>query len=113
MSKETAEIRDQLGMDPDVTPIIKANYYEEVGIEEGPLRIQTEDQGTSFILGHSTKGTLGEGNSNVLGDYSDTAIIVGVINNNNTYIERFTFTIFKDATNTTANWDTTNGKVVF
>ena len=64
-----------------------------------------------FILGHADYGILG---TNKLGDsgfgsYSTEKVIQG----NDNYVELFYDTDFKDAALTTANWDTTNKKVVF
>lgn len=114
MSKDTAAIRDQLGRDPDTFQVLNADYYENIGMEEGTTVIKTHYIGHSFILGHPTNGVLGiangvDGEQIVLGEAGRLLTIVRVTNPNYIYHEHFTDEDFKDTA--TADWDTTNFRI--
>jgi len=64
---------------------------------------------TSFVLGHSIAGILG---TSKLGSNLSSFATLRVVHPNNTYVESFNSTFFKDTASTDAAWGTT-GEVVF
>jgi len=119
MTKETAEIRDQLGKNPDVLPLLNADYYEYVTLEEGPALAKEKTLGNAWIVGSSTNGIVGTntgtegGGQQVVGGSGRTETVIRVVNNNNRFVEVFAFDEMIDTTNTTATIDYTNRKVIF
>jgi len=65
---------------------------------------------TSFILSNPGAGVLG---SSQLGSSLSTFAVIGVINPNGIWYEALRTDTFKDSTNTTATWDTTNFRWTF
>lgn len=119
MSRDTANINDQLGEDPDVFPLLNANYNEALLIEEQSTLISSHTLGSAWIVGTSTNAIVGtntgtvSGNQQVVGDADRILTVNQVINKNNIFRERFRFNVFEDTTNTTAYWDTTNNYIKF
>jgi len=139
MSKDTAAIRDQLGNDPEIIPILNANYFEEIGVEEGPTLIESKNVGNSWIVGSSTNAIVGDwtgtingtqlivgvtlfvlGNptfgvlgTSILGEDSRVKTILMVVNPNNSFKERFAFDYMLDTTNSTATINTTAQQASF
>jgi|TARA_Y100000310_G_scaffold103241_1_gene101532 hypothetical protein len=100
---------DEIGSEPDVNNVVKTRQ-ESVKIEMGPTQITSTAIGHVWIAGSSTNAIVGtwtgtqDSSQLVVGPTgAGTATVVQVINQNNTFIERFNFTTFKDAT-TTATW---------
>lgn len=118
MSRETARIKDQLGKNPETFPILIADYDETLTVEEGPLKIEKNDIGNSFILGHLDNGVLGSpqladnGSQVLLGEQNRSLTLQTVVNRNDLYTERFYHTLFNDTGVTTADW-TGDGTLVF
>ena len=112
MSRDTAAIRDQLGNDPDIIPILNADYDETVGIEEGPTIIKGNTLGNSWIVGTVTNGLVGTntgtqgGGQQVVGEENRVMTIKRVVNPNNVFHEHFRDNEFEDTDVTTADWDT-------
>jgi len=111
MSKETASIRDQLGNNPDVTPVLVSDFDETLGVEEGPTQAKTNTLGNAWIVGSSTNGLVGAntatvgGGQQVVGGSGRVTTVVRVVNPNNTWNENFRDTDFESAA-TTADWNT-------
>jgi len=119
MTKETAEIRDQLGKNPDVLPLLNADYYEYVTLEEGPALAKEKTLGNAWIVGSSTNGIVGTntgtegGGQQVVGGSGRVTTVVRVVSANNKFHEFFTTTQLIDTTNTTATQIIADGKVIF
>ena len=109
MSQSLQQLRDEIGTPADAGSVFKVKK-EKLVLKELATRVSTRTIGDSFILGHSTNGTLGSSNSNVLGDDRGAITVIRVVNPNNTFQEYFRTDTFEDAT-TTADWDTTNFQV--
>lgn len=118
MTKDTAAIRDQLGIDSDTTFYLNADYSEDIIIEEQSTKISTKTLGNAWIVGSSTNGLVGTntgtvgGGQQVVGGSGRVTTLQRVVNPLNTFREHFRDTIFKDdgAVNT-ADWDTTNYRI--
>ena len=115
MSKDTASIRDQLGINPDIIQIPNFNYNQTFQIIETPLVASTKTLGHAWIVGSSSNGLVGAnlgteaGEQQVGGGAGRVETIVRVVCPNNTYREYFRDTDFKDTSQpNTADWDTTN-----
>ena len=106
MSQSLQQLRDEIGTPADAGSVFKVKK-EKLVLKELATRVSTRTIGDSFILGHSTNGTLGSSNSNVLGDDRGAITVIRVVNPNNTFQEYFRTDTFKGAS-TTADWDTTN-----
>ena len=122
MGKDDAAIRDQLGNDPEIIPLLNADYYEEIGIEEGPTVISTNTLGHVWIAGSSTNGIVGswtgtqDGQQLVVGPDGDGGRVettIRVVNPENVFHERLVFNYCLDTTNSTATIDLTNNVVRF
>lgn len=95
------------------------SFKEDVLVSQkmGRVRVRTDTLGHSFILGSAGNGVLGvntgteDGEQQVLGEAGRVETVVRVVNPGLTMIERFEFTTFKDASNTTADWDTSNSRL--
>ena len=113
-SKDVAAIRDQLGNDPTIFPVLVSEYFEQLGLEGGPCIFNEVNIAHGFILGHPTNGVLGvangvDGEQLELGGSSRTTVVNSIINPGKIFHEHFRDTDFADTTQTnTANWDTTN-----
>lgn len=118
IGKSNQQTRDQIGSEPTVQDIYKIKS-DVIVIELGPEQNTQRTDGHSFILGSANNGKLGvntateDGQQQVLGSAGQVDTVIRVINENNKHIERFKFTTFKDSDNTTANWSTSDGKVIF
>lgn len=112
MSLDEAQIKDQLGRNPDTFPLLNANYSETIAIEEGPTRISVTGLGSSWIVGSTTNGIVGEntntasGTQQVVGGIGNY-IVQRVVNPFNRFTEHFRDTDYVDTGNTTATVDTT------
>lgn len=120
MSEETAEIRDQLGNNPETFPVLVSGFDETLAIEEGPAKFTVSAIGESWIVGSSTNGIVGpntgtqSGAQQVVGSSGRTDTVIRVINPFNTFRERFRFNTYIDSGNTTATVDlVTNFRVDF
>lgn len=118
VSKDKQDIKDQIyGRDESLLVFINAGpYVEELNLEEGATIVKKRSFSAGggdapFILGDSAYGVLGTSKLGA-GDVS-TFVTVRIANPNNIYTERFYDTTFKDSTNTTATWDTTNNQITF
>ena len=118
IGKSNQQTRDQIGSEPTLQDIYKPKM-DTVIVELGPIQDTKRTDGHSFILGSAINGLLGvntgteDGQQQVLGSANQVDTVIRVINENDKYIERFKFSTFKDSDNTTANWSTTDGKVIF
>jgi len=117
MSEETADIRDQLGDDPDVFPLLITGQNETFGIEEQSTVMWTINIGNAWVVGSSTNGIVGTNTGTVGGGQQVVGGVtseqkIRVLNPLNTFKERFRFDTFEDTTNTTATVDyTTNFRI--
>jgi len=118
MTKEVADIRDQLGKNPEVFQVLNANWSETLGLEQGTSIISRKYIGHSFILGHATNGKLGigyngvDGEQIVLGEAGRTETFYAIVNPNQTYHEHFRDTDFKSTTEpNTADWNTASFRI--
>jgi hypothetical protein len=103
------QTKNQLGSEPNEQDIVKT-LSDSIRIEEGPVVVQTATvSSTAFIIDNTHYGILGT-NKLTVGTGYNTAGVVEVRNNNNEFIERFNFDLFKDS-GTTATWG--DGKVTF
>jgi len=103
-------VRDQLGRPVDTSITVK-RFGETIVVEENATRVYTNTVGHSFILGHRFNGKLGEtylgmdGQQVGLGEQNRSGeVLVRVFNSNNTFIDHFTTTNFKNASATSADW---------
>jgi len=74
------------------------------------VKDRSSDGVNTFILGHSEFAVLG---TQELGDAGTAFAVTRIVQGNNTYQELCYDTTFKDAANTTADWDTTNKWIDF
>jgi hypothetical protein len=100
------QIRDELGSDADERSVVKVKS-EQVKIREGSTIINTRDTSTDTIWGRDDWG-----GDTWDGSYDNSLVVVGVVNPNNTFVERFRNTQFEDAL-TSADWDVVNYYVDF
>lgn len=120
MSKDSAQIRDQLGLDPDVVPFIVPDYDETIKITEGPIKAQKYSIGNSWIVGSSTNGKVGTNTSTAnglqqyVGAQGRTYTLQWIKNTNNIYKEPFLTTDYKDAVSSTgtARWGSGTARVL-
>ena len=116
MSKTTAAIKDQLGTNPETTFLLNADYFETLGIEEGPTKVSKKTLGHSWIVGSTTNGLVGtntsteDGQQQVVGGHNRVETLHRIVNPNNTFHEHFRDTEYQD-TPTTANWDLVAGRL--
>lgn len=114
MGKEDARVRDQLGNDPDTFPVLNLAFDEIIGIEEGSMKIERKTLGHAWIVGSPTNGIVGvnvgteDGQQQVVGGAGRVTKLQGVINPAKIFNEHFRDTDFKDAGNTTGDWNTTD-----
>jgi len=105
------QTRDELGSEPSLQTIHKIKN-EKVLLEEGPLETKKKTIGHSFILSHLINGIMGtaqpgvDGSQILLGEHNRVETLLGMVNINKLFIERFSFDTYKDAVETTADWDT-------
>jgi len=117
-SIQNQQTRDELRQEPETHEIYKVKS-DNVIVVEGPLRTEEDYIGESWIVGSSTNGIVGtntgtqSGAQQVVGGSGRVQVLKRVLNPNNIFNEVFAFTTFKDTSNTTANWDTTNQNLVF
>jgi len=114
MSKDTAAIRDQLGIDPDIIQIPNFNYNQTIQMVELSAVISGSGIGHSTICGSSTNGIVGvntnteDGLQQVVGGAGRGQAVQRVVNPNNTFREFFRDTDFKDTDEVaTADWNIT------
>ena len=70
--------------------------------------------GDGFILDHTTQGILGAAGQELgKGSGWEENILNRLVHPDDQYIEEFSDTDFKNSTNTTATWDTTNKQITF
>lgn len=111
IQEDKRNIKDQMGALPEEYTTGIWVYNELPIIEEGATIFKTDDiSGGGLIWGHPTYGLWGTGEWEA---ESTNPIVVRVVNPNNTFIEHFRDTQFKDTTNTTATWNTTTFKTTF
>lgn len=120
MSQDTASIRDQLGNNPEKLLVAIPGYYREtVYLGEGPLIAILNSTGHGWIVGSATNGIVGVNTATTDGlqqtvesehlvDYQSF-----VINNNNSFLERFHFADLISTAETDADIDYTDGEVSF
>jgi len=98
-------------VDNEVAPIFKI-FTEDIHVDEHSTQIKTRSLTgfSGFILGNSNHGILG---TNPLGGTRPSFSVTSVVNPNNIYKESLRTDEFKDASNTTATWDTTNFRWTF
>lgn len=114
MARNQAQLREQLGRNPDTFPLLNANYQESIAIEEGPTQLTRLSQGCSWIVGSSTNGIVGantgtdNGQQQVVGACGREIEFLRVVNPLNRFYEHFRDNTYEDTSETTADWDTTN-----
>jgi hypothetical protein len=84
---------------------------------DGPLTIEDETFGHSFVLGSTTNGVLGvangeDGEQIVLGKAGTVLTTRQIINEGKVFTERFETSLFEDTGVTTADWGDTEGELV-
>ena len=100
------ETRDNIGEQDTNRQLILKRNIEKFFLEDGALIIETRTIGNAGVLGHPINAKLG---TMILGvGTMGSWIVARVVNPNKIWREHFRDTEFKDTTNTTADWDTTN-----
>jgi len=121
-AKDKAKIRDQLGNDPQVSPILNADYDEEAYLEGGPGKAETLTLGHVWIAGSSTNAIVGswtgtqDGQQLVVGPDGTggrTNQIEEIINPNNIFHEHFRDEGYINSPLTSATINLTTGTVTF
>lgn len=98
------ETKDALD-DPDTTQDLTfKKQTEKIKVEEGATIIKSRDTTSDKIWGIFVWGTDTWDD----GTHNQSQITKRIVNPNDIHNEHFADTTFKDTTNTTANWDTTN-----
>jgi len=112
MTKDTAAIRDQLGIDPDTYQYLNAYYNETLGIEELANVVKTHTLGHAWIVGSTTNGLVGAntategGEQQTVGGGGRVKTIQRIVNPNKVFNEHFRDIDFMDEDSTnTAHWD--------
>lgn len=117
MGVDNAQIRDQLGKDPDIFQVLNADHDESIGIEEGSTVISEDNIGHSFILGHPVNGILGiangmDGQQILMGSNGRSTVIHTIVNPNRVFHEHFRDITFKSTNEpNTADWNITSYKL--
>lgn len=103
---------DQLGKPDSTTQILIPLYSERVVIQELPTQEYENAINDAFYLDHSVNGLLDDASLTLDGTLTAETPIRIILPNNIGW-EYFRDTVLKDATFTTADWDTTEFQVVF
>ena len=104
----TRRVRDNIGTNPEVYPILFRFDRQNINVEPGPIQVFTRDTSTDTIWDRDNWDE-----ENWEGDYDNARVLVGVVNAGNVFHERFRRTDFNDTGTTTATWDTALFKISF
>ena len=109
---DALKVKDQLGRPEDKNITVK-RFTETVITEDNVVVLTKKSLGNSWIVGSHRNGIVGtntntiNGLQQVVGESGRTEVLHRVVNTNGIFREHFRDTYFKDAPNTTANWNTT------
>ena len=111
LSQSNQNTQDNIATrDSNQNYIVKRNK-EKFIIEENTTKVTTNTLGHSWIVGSSTNGIVGtntsteDGSQQVVGSAGRDLVLIRVVNPNNIFREHFRDDTFKDASNTTADWN--------
>jgi len=117
VGKIIGEDKQQLSSDEAQIGVVgNVSYFElpRESIYVDPISIKEEkvypNLGSTFILGHATAGVLGTDRLGYVESSRTRALESKIFED---FTESFDTTTYKDAVNTTADWDIVNGSLVF